>query len=74
VPELGFQRPGRDVELSSADAQSRGIADGEHVLVRSNGTSVELRARVNRKLVDGVVRIADEHAGDLRPTVEVAKP
>ena len=74
VPELGFQRPGRDVELSSADAESRGIADGDHVLVRSNGTSVELRARVNRKLIDGVVRVADEHAGDLHPTIEVAKP
>ena len=73
VPELGFQRPGRDVELSSADAESHGIADGDQVLVRSNGTSVELRARVNRRLVAGVVRVADEHAGELHPTVEVAK-
>lgn len=73
VPELEFQRPGRDVELSPADAGSRGIANGDAVLVRSNGASVELRARVNRKLIDGVVRIADEHAGDLHPAVEVAK-
>ena len=46
---------------------------GDAVIVRSNGTSVELRARVNRKLVDGVVRVADEHAGDLHPSVEVVK-
>ena len=67
VPELGFQRPGRDVELSPADAESLGIANGDQVVVRSNGTSVELRARVNRKLVEGVARVADEHAGDLHP-------
>jgi NADH-quinone oxidoreductase subunit G len=73
VPELGFQRPGRDVELSAADAEGRGIASGDSVLVRSNGTSVELRARVNRKLLAGVVRVADEHAGELNPTVEVVK-
>jgi hypothetical protein len=28
---------------------------------------------VNRKLVAGVVRVADEHAGDLHPTVEVVR-
>jgi len=73
VPELGFQRPGRDVEMSSADAASRGITNGDAVLVRSNGTSVELRARINRKLLQGVVRVADEHAGELHPEVEVVK-
>jgi NADH-quinone oxidoreductase subunit G len=73
VPELDFQRAERDVELSAGDAARRGIASGDAVTVRSNGTSVELRARVNRKLIDGVVRVADEHAGDLHPTVEVAK-
>ena len=73
MPELGFQRPERDVELSPADAESLGIAGGEAVVVRSNGTSVELRARVNRKLVAGVVRIAEEHAADLHPAVEVTK-
>ena len=73
VPELGFQRPGRDVEIASADAASRGIANGDPVLVRSNGTSVELRARINRRLLQGVVRVADEHAGELHPEVEVVK-
>jgi NADH-quinone oxidoreductase subunit G len=73
VPELGFQRPEPDVELSAADAASRGIAPGDPVLVRSNGTSVELRARVNAKLLEGVVRIAEEHASELHPSVEVTR-
>jgi predicted molibdopterin-dependent oxidoreductase YjgC len=73
VPELGFQRPGRDVELSAVDAGRLEIAKGDQVVVRSNGTSVELRARINRKLVEGVVRVADEHAGELHPLVEVTK-
>jgi NADH-quinone oxidoreductase subunit G len=73
VPELGFQRPERDVELSRADAESREIASGDAVIVHSNGTSVELRARINRRLIEGVVRVADEHAGDLQPAVEVVK-
>ncbi|MDH5334012.1 MAG: 2Fe-2S iron-sulfur cluster-binding protein [Thermoleophilia bacterium] len=73
VPELRFQRPAAQVELSAADAERRGIATGDAVHVRSNGTSVELRARVNRKLIDGVARIADEHAGELHMTVEVVK-
>jgi hypothetical protein len=41
--------------------------------VRSNGTSVELEARVNRKLVAGVARVAEDHAGDLHAAVEVVK-
>ena len=73
VPELRFQRPEREVELSTADAERRGIASGDTVLVRSNGASVELRARVSRKLVEGVARVAGEHAGDLHATVEVVK-
>ncbi|HET7744391.1 MAG TPA: molybdopterin dinucleotide binding domain-containing protein, partial [Gaiellaceae bacterium] len=73
VPELEFQRPNREVELSVGDAELLGIAPGDAVLVRSNGTSVELRARVSRRLMEGVVRVAEEHAADLHPTVEVSK-
>ena len=71
--QLDFQRAHPDVELSAADAERRGIAAGDTVLVRSNGTSVELRAHVNRKLVEGIARIADEHAADLHAAVEVVK-
>jgi NADH-quinone oxidoreductase subunit G len=73
VPELRFQRPLREIQLSAEDADRRGISSGDAVLVRSNGTSVELRARVNRRLIEGVARIADEHAGDLHAAVEVVK-
>jgi anaerobic selenocysteine-containing dehydrogenase len=71
VPELQFQRPEREVELSGKDAASRGIASGDTVRVSHDGTSVELRARVSRELRPGVVRIAAEHAGDLGGLVEV---
>ena len=72
VRELQFQRPEAEVEISRVDADRRGIATGDAVYVRSNGTSVELRARVSRQLVEGVARIAEEHAGELHPAVEVA--
>ncbi len=73
VRELAFQRPEPEVELSHEDAERRGISTGDEVVVRSNGTSVELRASVSRKLLEGVARIADEHAGELHATVEVVK-
>ena len=46
---------------------------GEHVVVRSNGTSVRLRARVNRHLVQGAVRAPEEHVRELDQAVEVSK-
>jgi anaerobic selenocysteine-containing dehydrogenase len=73
VSELQFLRAPAEVELSKEDAARRGIGSGDRVVVRSNGTSVELRARVNRKLVAGVVRVAENHAGGLHATVEVVK-
>jgi predicted molibdopterin-dependent oxidoreductase YjgC len=74
VPELQFPRPGPEVELSIDDARRRGIRTGDEVVVRSNGTSATLRARLNRQLTAGVVRIADEHAQELHARVEVTKP
>jgi NADH-quinone oxidoreductase subunit G len=73
VPELRFQRPDHVVELSPKDASVRGIENGDVVRVSSNGTSVDLRARVNRRLLAGVVRAAAEHVGDLQAGVEVTK-
>ena len=73
VPELQFLRPVAEVELSPSDAERRGIANGDSVLVRSNGTGIELTARVTGKLVQGVARIPDEYAIDLHATVEVVK-
>ncbi len=73
VPELQFQRPGREVVLSAPDADRRGIGNGDLVSLRSNGTSVELHARIDRRLVEGVARIAEEHAGELHLDVEVVR-
>jgi NADH-quinone oxidoreductase subunit G len=73
VPELEFQRPEAEVQLSRPDATDRGIENGDTVTVSHNGTSIELRARVCRGLRDGVVRIAAEHAADLGGRVEVSK-
>ena len=49
------------------------MVGGDTVFVRSNGTSVELRARLDRRLAPGVIRVAEEHAGDLHQSVEVVK-
>ncbi len=73
VDELDFQRPPAELELSAGDAARRAISSGDTVVVRSNGTSVKLRARVNRRLAEGVARVSDEHGGDLHPLVEVVK-
>ena len=73
VPELQFQRPGAEVELSPADASKLGIADGDEVVIGSNGTSRTLRARLNRGLAAGVVRIPEEQAEGLPAHVEVTR-
>jgi NADH-quinone oxidoreductase subunit G len=73
ISQLQFQRPAPEVELAFEDAQTRGIAPGESVRVISNGTSRDLRARLNRKLRVGVVRVADEHAAGFEDRVQVEK-
>ncbi len=73
VPELQFQRPPAEVEISRADAKSRGLSTGDVVTVGSNGTSVTLQVRVSRSLRAGVARMPAEHAGGLLGTVEVSK-
>ena len=71
VPQLQFQRPEAVIELSPEDAQKRSIEAGETVTVLANGTSVELRARINRRLVAGAARAAEEHVRGLPDLVEV---
>ena len=71
VAELQFQRPAPEAELSAVDAERLGVTTGDEVILRSNGTSRSLRARVNRRLVSGVVRSAEEHTGGLGARVEV---
>jgi predicted molibdopterin-dependent oxidoreductase YjgC len=71
VPELQFQRPAPELELSREDARRLGVSTGDEVSVRSNGTSIRLRARVSRATRRGVVRAAVEHVGGLEGPVEV---
>jgi NADH-quinone oxidoreductase subunit G len=73
VPELQFQRPEPVLELAPEDAERRQISTGDTVSVRSNGTAVELRARIDRRLLAGVARVSDDHAADLHQQVEVVK-
>jgi NADH-quinone oxidoreductase subunit G len=72
VPELQFQRPEPEVELSPADAERLGVTNGQEVNVRSNGTSVALRARLAEDLSEGAARIAEDHAGGLKLRVEIS--
>ena len=71
VPQLQFQRPEAVIELSPEDASKRSITAGETVTVLANGTSVELRARINRRLVAGAARAAEEHVRGLPELIEV---
>jgi NADH-quinone oxidoreductase subunit G len=71
VPELQFQRPDPEVEISRADAERLGISNGQEVNVRSNGTSVALRARLAEDLSEGAARIAEDYAGGLELRVEI---
>jgi NADH-quinone oxidoreductase subunit G len=72
IPELLFQRPRPEVELAETEAHSRGIRNGDEVTIRSNGTSVTLRARLSNELRPGVLRVPEEYAGDLQPRVEIS--
>jgi predicted molibdopterin-dependent oxidoreductase YjgC len=72
TPELQFQRPSGEVQISREDAKSRGIRNGATVTVSSNGTSVEFRAQVARDLAAGTVRVAASDAGSLHAIVEVS--
>jgi NADH-quinone oxidoreductase subunit G len=73
VPELQFQRPVAEAEIARADAERLGVANGDLVAVGSDGSSRTLTARVNRRLMEGVVRIEQEHARGLGDSVEVAR-
>jgi predicted molibdopterin-dependent oxidoreductase YjgC len=72
VSELQFQRPQAEAEISAADAKQRGIANGEPLTLTAAGTTVTLRARVNKKLRSGIVRVAHEHSGGLQGFVDIA--
>jgi predicted molibdopterin-dependent oxidoreductase YjgC len=66
IPELEFQRPGAEIELSRADARAREIKNGDIVTVSQNGTSLELRARVTERVREGVAAVPSTESGALR--------
>jgi NADH-quinone oxidoreductase subunit G len=73
VPELQFQRPEPEVEVSRADAERLGISNGQTLRVLDrHGTSVTLRARLAEDLSEGAARIAEDHAGGLELQVEIS--
>jgi NADH-quinone oxidoreductase subunit G len=74
VPELQFQRPRPEVELSPADASNKGIAPGDLVTLRSGrAAAVQLTARINASIVPGVVRACEEHVRELGTRVEISR-
>ncbi len=73
VDELQFQRPQAEVALARADAERRNIKTGDEVTLTGGGASVTLRARIDKSLSAGVVRVAREHAGGVLGTVEVTQ-
>jgi NADH-quinone oxidoreductase subunit G len=73
VTELQFQRPQPELEISAGDARRRKVRTGDFVTVGSNGSAITLPVRVNRRLRDGIARVALEHASGLQGVVEVAK-
>ena len=73
VPQLAFQRPLAEIELSAADAKTHGVWTGDAVSVGSNGTARTLTVKVNRRLLDGVARVASEHAVGLDEAIEVVR-
>jgi len=71
--ELQFQRPQPELEISAGDARRRKLASGDFATVGSNGSAITLPVRVNRRLRDGIARVALEHASGLGGIVEIAK-
>jgi anaerobic selenocysteine-containing dehydrogenase len=71
TPELQFQMPDGELQMHTDDARARGIRNGQTVTVSSNGTSLELKARLMRNLARGTVRVAEGQQGELHADVEV---
>jgi NADH-quinone oxidoreductase subunit G len=73
VPQLQFQRPRPEIELSPEDASNKGIANGDLVTLRSRRASVQLTAGINRALLPGVARTAEEFVRELGARVEISR-
>jgi NADH-quinone oxidoreductase subunit G len=63
-PALEFLSPGQLVELAPADAERLGLADGDEVAVRSNGTSVQARVALRDRIRPGAAFLIEGTAKD----------
>jgi NADH-quinone oxidoreductase subunit G len=61
---LRFLIPGQRVELAPVDAERIGVANGDDVEVRSNGTSVRARVAISERMRPGAVFMIDGTAHD----------
>jgi NADH-quinone oxidoreductase subunit G len=78
-PALHFTIARQQLELSPPDARRLGIADGDTVEVRQNGTTLRATAAIRSAVADGTAFLADGIATDSAnaltgPTIEVIKP
>jgi NADH-quinone oxidoreductase subunit G len=77
---LRFLTPRQRVELAPSDAERLGVAGGDEVEVRSNGTSVSARVAISERMRPGAAFLiegtAEDNANvfDGAGTVEIQKP
>jgi anaerobic selenocysteine-containing dehydrogenase len=72
VPELQFQRPQAEIEVSAEDAKRLGLAGGTLATVSAGEVSAALRVRVSRTVRAGIARVPEEHANGLQGSVEIS--
>jgi len=77
-PALKFLFPAQRLELSLADAERLGIAEGESVHVSQNGTSLTATAAIRSGVTAGTAFLAEGIASDsanvlTEPVIEVRK-
>jgi NADH-quinone oxidoreductase subunit G len=74
---LRFLAPGQTVELAPGDGERLGLADGDEVEVRSNGTAVRARVALKERMRPGTAFLIEGTATDNAnalpgsPTVEI---
>ena len=73
VEEIGSELGSAAVRVARGSIKAAEDIGSDLVTVGSNGSAITLPVRVNRRLRDGIARVALEHANGVRGVVEVAK-